>query len=173
MGAWLTASFARDRGQWSSFLRAPATWAAARCISVAAWSRWMDRSTSLTVVDHLLALPNARELDLLLLQVVPPEPDHGPARKAEQALTALVERVRETGLTAEARVVEARDPAGVIVGTIRQDLVDFIAMTTRGAGGLARTMLGSVATAVVRASEVPVFLVTPHVPIPLSFATAD
>jgi len=132
---------------------------------------------NLAIVAHpaltYVALPNPRELDLLLLQVVPPEPDHGPARKAEQALTALVERVRERGVTAEARVVEARDPAGVIVGTIRQDLVDFIAMTTRGAGGIARTMLGSVATAVVRASEVPVFLVTPHVPIPLSFATAD
>ena len=118
---------------------------------------------SLSVMSHLLAFPNARELDLLLLQVVPPEPDHGPAEKTEQALTALVERIRERGITAEARVVEAHHPAAVIVEAIRQDLVDFIAMSTRGAGGIARTLLGSVATAVVRASEVPVFLVTPSV----------
>jgi nucleotide-binding universal stress UspA family protein len=123
-------------------------------------------TTALSVVGHLMAFPNAHELDLLFLQVAPPEPDHGPARKSEQALTSLVERVRARGLTAEARVVEARDPATVIVAAVRQDLMDFIAMTTRGAGGIARTMLGSVATAVVRASEVPVFLVTADVPIP-------
>ena len=123
-------------------------------------------ATALSVMAHLLAFPNARELDLLLLQVVPPEPNHGPAEKSEQALTAVVERVRERGVTAEARVVEARHPAVVIVEAIRQDLIDFIAMSTRGAGGIPRTMLGSVATAVVRASEVPVLLVTPNVPIP-------
>ena len=121
-------------------------------------------AAALSVMAPLLEFPNARELDLLLLQVVPPESDHGPAQKSEQALTELVDRVRERGVTAEARVVEARDPAEVIVGAIRQDLIDFIAMTTRGAGGIARTILGSVATAVVRASEVPVLLVTRNVP---------
>jgi nucleotide-binding universal stress UspA family protein len=127
-------------------------------------------AASLTAVDHLLAFPNARELDLMLLQVVPPEPDHASARKSEQALTKLVERLQERSVAADVRVVEARDPAAVIVGAIRQDLIDFIAMTTRGAGGIARTMLGSVATAVVRASEVPVLLLTPNVPIPSGVA---
>lgn len=122
-------------------------------------------ATALSVMAHLLALPNARELDLLLFQVVQPEPNHEPAEKAEQALMALAARARERGVLAEVRVVEARYPAVAIVEAIRQDLVDFIAMTTRGAGGIARTMLGSVATAVVRSSEVPVFLVTPNVPI--------
>jgi universal stress protein E len=128
-------------------------------------------ATALSVIDHLLAFPNARELDLLLLQVVPPEPDHAAAEKAEQTLRALVERIRERGVTAEARVVEAGHPAAVIVEAIRQDLIDFIAMSTRGAGGIARAMLGSVATAVVRASEVPVLLVTPNVPIPSTIPT--
>jgi nucleotide-binding universal stress UspA family protein len=127
-------------------------------------------ATALSVIDHLLAFPNARELDLLLLQVVPPKPDHEAARKAEEALITLVERIREGGVTAEPRVVEAGHPAAVIVEAIRQDLIDFIAMSTRGAGGIARTMLGSVATAVVRASEVPVLLVTPNVPIPSTIA---
>ena len=123
-------------------------------------------ATALSVMAHLLSFPNARELDLLLLQVVPPDPNHEPAEKSELALTALVERVRKRGVSAEARVVEAQHPAVVIVEAIRQDLIDFIAMTTRGAGGIARTMLGSVATAVARSSEVPVFLVTPKVQIP-------
>jgi nucleotide-binding universal stress UspA family protein len=115
---------------------------------------------SLSVMDHVLAFPNVRELDLVLLQVVPPEPGHEAAEKAERVLTGLAERVRERGPTAEVRVVEAGNPAEVIVDAVRQDLVDFIAMTTRGAGGIARTMLGSVATAVVRASEVPVLVVS-------------
>ena len=128
---------------------------------------------ALSVVAHLLALPNARALELLLLQVVPPDANHGPAQESEQALTALVERFRAHAVRAEARVVEAGNPAAVIVDAIRQDLIDFIAMTTRGAGGVARAMLGSVATAVVRASEVPVFLVTPEVPIPSHVTSRD
>jgi hypothetical protein len=40
-------------------------------------------------------------------------------------------------------------------------LIDAIAMSTRGRSGLRRLMLGSVAEGVVRASEVPVLLVTP------------
>jgi nucleotide-binding universal stress UspA family protein len=127
-------------------------------------------ATALSVIDHLLAFPNARELDLLLLRVVPPDRDHEAARTAEETLITLVERIREKGVTAEPRVVEAGHPAAVIVEAIRQDLIDFIAMSTRGAGGIARTMLGSVATAVVRASEVPVLLVTPTVPIPSTIA---
>ena len=130
-------------------------------------------AAALSVMAHLLAFPNARQLDLLLLQVVQPEPNHEPAEKAEQALTALAGRVRERGIMVEARVVEARHPAVVIVEAIRQDLIDFIAMTTRGAGGIARTMLGSVATAVVRSSEVPVLLVTATVPIPSDLANRD
>ena len=127
-------------------------------------------TTALSVVDHLLAFRNAHELDLLLLQVVPPEPDHGRAQESEKELTAVVERLQGRGVRADARVVEAGNPAVVIVEAIRQDLIDFIAMTTRGAGGIARTMLGSVATAVVRSSEVPVLLVTPSVPIPSHLA---
>lgn len=127
----------------------------------------VDGSTvALSVVDHLLALRNAHELDLVFLQVVPPEPNHGPAAESERELTALAERFRARGVRADARVVEAENPAVVIVEAIRQELVDFIAMTTRGAGGIVRTVLGSVATAVVRSSEVPVLLVTPDVPIP-------
>jgi nucleotide-binding universal stress UspA family protein len=127
-------------------------------------------AAALSVIPHLLAFAHASELDLLFLQVVPPEPHHEAAKHAEQALTTVVERVRAQGVQAEVRVVEARNPAMVIVAAIRQDLVDFIAMTTRGAGGIARAMFGSVATDVVRGSEVPVFLVTADVPLPSSFA---
>ena len=120
-------------------------------------------AASLSVLDHLLALPNARELRLLLLQVVPPEPNHEAAVRAEEALATIVEGLGQRGVTAEARVVEARNPAEIVVDAVRQELTDFIAMNTRGASGIARTVFGSVATAVVRSSEVPVFLITPNV----------
>jgi nucleotide-binding universal stress UspA family protein len=121
---------------------------------------------SLTVLAHLLAFANARELDLVLFRVVPPTFGHSRAEAAETTLNELVVRVRTRGATAEARVVEAEDPAATIAAAIRQDLVDFIAMSTRGAGGVERLVFGSVATAVVRASEVPVLLVTPATSVP-------
>ena len=125
-------------------------------------------ATALSVTAHLLALPNAHDLNLVLLQVVPPEPNHEAAKQAEQALGSLVEQARERSVMVEVRVVEAQHPPTVIVAAVRQDLVDFIAMSSRGARGVTRTVFGSVATAVVRASEVPVFLITPNVPTPTS-----
>ena len=50
----------------------------------------------------------------------------------------------------------------------RQELVELIAMTTHGEGGVKRMILGSVAESVVRDSELPVLLVTDGVTPPLS-----
>jgi nucleotide-binding universal stress UspA family protein len=58
------------------------------------------------------------------------------------------------------RVIESADAGTVIVDAIRNELVELIAMSTRGESGLRRLVLGSVAEHVVRHSEVPVFLVT-------------
>ena len=56
----------------------------------------------------------------------------------------------------------ASDAAVAIVDAVREVLPDAIAMSTRGAGGLGRLLLGSVAEGVVRRSELPVMLLTPH-----------
>jgi nucleotide-binding universal stress UspA family protein len=106
-------------------------------------------------------LTRANELEVVLLAVVAPSPDHRDAVQSEQQLTEVADRVRGSGAAAEVRVLEATDPAAVIIDAVRQELVDFIAMTTRGASGLERLVLGSVATAVVRKSEVCVCLVAP------------
>jgi nucleotide-binding universal stress UspA family protein len=122
----------------------------------------LDGSTAaLGVLTHLLALARANELEIVLLEVVPPSASHTTAARAEQRLTDVAERIRSRGAAADVRVVEAADPAAVIIDAVRQELADFIAMTTRGASGLERLVLGSVATGVVRKSEVCVFLVTP------------
>ena len=62
----------------------------------------------------------------------------------------------------EVQVGEAIDVAAAIVGAVREVLPDFIAMSTRGASGLGRLILGSVAEGVVRSSELPVLLLTPR-----------
>jgi nucleotide-binding universal stress UspA family protein len=113
---------------------------------------------ALEVITLLLAFPRAQELQLVLLEVVSPDRDHAQAEAATLSLEALAVRIRAQGAAAEVRVLEANDPIDVIVDAVRQDLVDMIAMSTRGAGGLERAVLGSVATGVVRRSEVPVIL---------------
>jgi nucleotide-binding universal stress UspA family protein len=138
---------------------------------------------SLRVIPTLLALSRAEALELVLLQAVRPERvggylmppgtpttardveedgewTHVGAAVAEQRLAAIAERVRAHGAQAEVRVIESADVGGEIVAAIRNELVEFIAMSTRGAGGLRRLVLGSVAEEVVRHSEVPVLLVT-------------
>jgi nucleotide-binding universal stress UspA family protein len=110
------------------------------------------------VLTLLLAFPRVNELELVLLEVVSPDRDHTEAKAATDRLEAVADRTRAHGVAVEVRVVEANAPIDVIVGAVRQELVDVIAMSTRGAGGLERALLGSVATGVVRRSEVPVIL---------------
>jgi nucleotide-binding universal stress UspA family protein len=112
-------------------------------------------------LDYLLGLPNADELEYVLLEVVPPGAE-GARAEAEQRLTAAADRVRARGVRAvETGAIEASEPADAITAAVREALVDLIAMSTRGAGGLRRMVLGSVAEGVVRASDVPVMLLTP------------
>jgi nucleotide-binding universal stress UspA family protein len=139
---------------------------------------------ALHVIERLVEFPNIGHLEIVLLQVVPRERTggylmppstgnagaaendawtHAGARHAEDRLRRIVEQLGTRGASAEVSVVESADPASVIVTAIREELVDLIAMTTRGAGGVRRMLHGSVATRVARESEVPVLLVTPNV----------
>jgi nucleotide-binding universal stress UspA family protein len=143
----------------------------------------------LAAVDELLELRGGRELEYVLLEVLtsgfvdvaPPGlsgladhtampeaysglPDIARARAAaEQQLNGVADRLRAQGAKAvRVRVVEAADPAAAITRAVREELVDFVAMSTRGSSGLKRFVLGSVAEKVVRESVVPVLLVTPR-----------
>jgi nucleotide-binding universal stress UspA family protein len=60
-------------------------------------------------------------------------------------------------------VMHAPDPAAAIVASVRESFPDAFVMSTRGASGLGRLLLGSVAEGVVRRSELPVMLLTPRV----------
>ena len=110
-------------------------------------------------LDFLLALPRAAELEYLLLEVVPSGTD---ASQAERRLNAAASRVRALGTRdVQVAVLEGGEPDVSIIAAVRDALVDAIAMSTRGASGLRRMVLGSVAEGIVRRSEVPVLLLTP------------
>jgi nucleotide-binding universal stress UspA family protein len=141
---------------------------------------------SLSAIDELLALRGGKELAYVLLEVVTsgfvrgaspdlgalaadatiPEayaglPDIAQARLAAEArLNGVAVRLRAQGATVRVRIIESRDPAAAITRAVREEMADFVAMSTRGASGLKRFVLGSVAEKVVRAIDVPVLLVT-------------
>jgi nucleotide-binding universal stress UspA family protein len=82
---------------------------------------------------------------------------------AEERLRIAAGTLRSNGTAVvETRVLTADDPAAAIRSAAADARADFIAMTTRGSGGLKRFVLGSVAERVVRTSTVPVLLVTPR-----------
>ena len=134
------------------------------------------------MVGPLLSLRRARELTFVLLEVitsaavlqwvpdsmalqphgVPPDFEEARA-SADRRLTHVADRLRTEGAKeVVVRVVEDPDPAAAITRVAREVSADFIAMSTRGMGGLERLVLGSVAEAVVRNSAVPVLLVKPR-----------
>ncbi|HEU4997276.1 MAG TPA: universal stress protein [Gemmatimonadaceae bacterium] len=145
-------------------------------------------SAALGVIDQLRALVPTRGMEYVLMHVVHPEstggymlPEpvppftvgdvatsrearalHVQVEHAELHLQELAEQLRGKGESATVLAVESTDPAAAIIDAVREQLVDLIAMSTRGAGGLERLLLGSVANRVARLSEVPVFLVTPR-----------
>jgi nucleotide-binding universal stress UspA family protein len=139
------------------------------------------------VIDRMLEVVPTGSLEYVLMQdvhvestggYVMPEPTlpvlpgdlgasaprviHVQAEHAEKHLTELAARLRQLGESTSVVVSEAGDPARAIHAAIRGELVDLIAMSTRGSGGVERMLLGSVANTVMRKSEVPVFLVTPR-----------
>jgi nucleotide-binding universal stress UspA family protein len=146
-------------------------------------------SLAAAATDTLLGLQGVHRLEYVLLQVVRsgfvsvpvgspapawpadmPIPEaRAPAdierewRDAEKRLGIAAGNLRRNGATSvEIRVLAAEDPAAAISAAVREERVDFIAMTTRGSSGLKRFVLGSVAERVVRTSTVPVLLVTPR-----------
>ncbi|HEX6059611.1 MAG TPA: universal stress protein [Gemmatimonadaceae bacterium] len=110
-------------------------------------------------LDYALRLPHGAELEYALLEVLGADRER-PAALAR--LEAAERRARGAGATAvESDVVTAKDAAAAIVESVRDALADVIVMSSRGAGGLRRLVLGSVAEGVVRRSDVPVLLLTP------------
>lgn len=134
-------------------------------------------------VAHLvagLAQANSQQAALLLLQVVGIPASYGRFRsrvaspgdtgrreeaeqRARQYLEAVSKRLTtgelaECHLTVTVRVATDPDVARAIVHAAEHDLVDMIAMTTHGWGGVLRWALGSIMERVLHTTRAPLFI---------------
>ena len=109
-------------------------------------------------VDYLLELPSIRKTDVMLVEVVHNQFDILPTK---QRLLDVAARFRDHAVNASSHVFVHGDTVRAIATAARELMVDMIAMSTRGEGGLQRFVLGSVAEGVVRVADVPVLLLTP------------
>jgi len=78
-------------------------------------------------------------------------------RAEEEYLAPIAAELRAKGVRTTT-MVRRGEPDGEILAGAREAGADLIAMTTHGRSGLGRLLFGSVAEAVLRQSEVPVFL---------------
>jgi len=89
--------------------------------------------------------------------------DYAAAARAEtKHLDPLVQRAREAGLKCEV-VVRPGLAADQILGYLRERHIDRIVMGTHAPGPIGKLLVGSVAEAVLRTANVPVFIVGPEV----------
>ena len=80
--------------------------------------------------------------------------------EAAKAMDGLASPMRSEGVVAEVELVDG-DPATVIPSATARLKADLLVLGSRGQGALKRLLLGSVADAVLRASQVPVLVVHP------------
>jgi nucleotide-binding universal stress UspA family protein len=123
------------------------------------------------ILPFILDIAGPLDMEVVLVRVVPPVPP----QVVEGTRQVIVEDV-------EARLAEARayleplaaalaakgvrvqsvarhgEPVREILAAAREVGADLIAMTTHGRSGLGRLLFGSVAEAVLRQADIPVFL---------------
>ncbi len=124
-----------------------------------------------TILPFILEIAGPLDMEVVLLRVVQPVPpvviegsrhivvEDEEARRidAQEYLAPLAVQLRNKGVRVETKVSRGM-PAAEIVAAARETEADLIAMTTHGRSGLGRLMFGSVAEAVLRHSDIPVFL---------------
>jgi nucleotide-binding universal stress UspA family protein len=86
--------------------------------------------------------------------------DEPTVQSLEASLNDVADRLRTTVNSVEVRI-EIDDPVGTITRVAREEGADLVAMGTHGRAGMARFVLGSVATGVVRHATTAVLLVRP------------
>lgn len=123
------------------------------------------------IIPLVLEIAGPLDMEVVLLRVVVPIPpsviegsrhveveDVEKRRaEAEQYLAPIVSELRAKGVRVTTQVRRG-EPADEILAGAKAAGADLIAMTTHGRSGLGRLLFGSVAEAVLRHSEIPVFL---------------
>jgi nucleotide-binding universal stress UspA family protein len=80
-------------------------------------------------------------------------------KRAEQHLREVAERWNPLGVRLETRVLTSDDVAKALLDFTEESDADLVALSTRGRGGVARFVMGSVADKIVRGSGLPVLAV--------------
>jgi nucleotide-binding universal stress UspA family protein len=123
------------------------------------------------IIPFILEIAGPLDMEVVLLRVVEPIPpialegsrhievEDVELRRtdAEEYLAPIAVELRNKGVRVESRVRRG-NAIDQIVAAAREAGADLIAMSTHGRGGLGRLMFGSVAQAVLRQAELPVFL---------------
>jgi nucleotide-binding universal stress UspA family protein len=123
------------------------------------------------IVPFILEIAGPLDMEVALLRVILPTPpvmvegggvmvvdDVEQLRaRAEEYLASVATGLRARGVRATMQV-RFGNAVGEILAGAREAEADLIAMTTHGRGGLGRLLFGSVAEAVLRQAEIPVFL---------------
>ena len=132
-----------------------------------------------TVLECLIDVARVTQAHVTLMHViepilgisgsVPPYPVAVPhdlletnREQAQRRLDGVADRLRAAGLAVATKVVVGLGVAGTILETLEQGKMDFVAMSTHGAGGVKRLLVGSVADKVIRASLRPVLVYRPE-----------
>jgi len=123
------------------------------------------------IVPFILEIAGPLDIDVALLRVIAPTlpvvvESGGPVaaddaeklrESAEEYLATVAADLRARGVRVTL-AVRFGDAVAEILAGAREAEADLIAMTTHGRSGLGRLLFGSVAEAVLRHAEVPVFL---------------
>jgi nucleotide-binding universal stress UspA family protein len=123
------------------------------------------------IIPFMLDIAGPLDLEVVLLRVIVPVPPevvegarHVVVEDVEQRMAEAREYLAPLAAELAARGVRVRcevrhgDPTSEIVAVARDVDADLITMTTHGRSGLGRLLFGSVAEAVLRQAELPVFL---------------
>jgi len=123
------------------------------------------------IIPFMLEIAGPLDMEIVLLRVlvpVPPTVIEGSRHievedverrraEAEAYLAPIAADLRTKGVRVRT-LVRRGEPAAEIIAGAREAGSDLIAMTTHGRSGLGRLLFGSVAEAVLRHSDIPVFL---------------
>jgi nucleotide-binding universal stress UspA family protein len=123
------------------------------------------------IIPFIMEIAGPLDIQVVLLRVLVPVPpmavegtrqvvieDFEKLRvEAEEYLSAMASELRTKGVRATTEVRRGEPVAEILAGA-RDAEADLIAMTTHGRSGLGRLLFGSVAEAVLRQAEMPVFL---------------
>src|SRR5262245_3577826 len=121
------------------------------------------------IIPFIMQIAGPLDIQVVLLRVLVPVPPMAVERtrqvedaekhrpEAEEYLAGMAGELRDKGVRATTEVRRGEPVAEILEGA-REAKADLIAMTTHGRSGLGRLLFGSVAEAVLRQADIPVFL---------------